>query len=194
MAGKIKNKRLFLALLLPEEALSFLSSLFQKLPGRPQAKENLHLTLFFFGQASSQEEGKIKEAFSKVALEEKPFTFSFADLSFFPSCSRPRGIWVKVGGRDEEDKKPPRPASGGWQKENRERYRKKDSSGEDYALLKLSLLTLSGGLNPDSTPASWCEKKEQKPKLSLKIAKRFFSCSLFGRPKYPQGDSFAGGC
>jgi 2'-5' RNA ligase len=102
MAGKIKNKRLFLALLLPEEALSFLSSLFQKLPGRPQAKENLHLTLFFFGQASSQEEGKIKEAFSKVALEEKPFTFSFADLSFFPSSGRPRGIWVKVGGRDEE--------------------------------------------------------------------------------------------
>ena len=102
MAGKIKNKRLFLALLLPEEALSFLSSLFQKLPGRPQAKENLHLTLFFFGQASSQEEGKIKEAFSKVALEEKPFTLSFADLSFFPSSGRPRGIWVKVGGRDEE--------------------------------------------------------------------------------------------
>ena len=102
MAVKIKNKRLFLALILPEEALSLLSSLSQKLPGRPQTKENLHLTLFFFGQVLSQEEGKIKEALSKVALEEKPFTLSFADLSFFPSCGRPRGIWVKVGGRDEE--------------------------------------------------------------------------------------------
>ena len=102
MAGKIKNKRLFLALLLPDEMVSFLVSLVKKLPGRPLPPDNFHLTLFFFGQASSQEEEKIKEAFSKVALEEKPFTLSFADLSFFPSCGRPRGIWVKVGGRDEK--------------------------------------------------------------------------------------------
>ena len=102
MAVKIKNKRFFLALLLPDEMISFLVSLVKKLPGRPLPPDNFHLTLFFFGQASSQEEGKIKEAFSKVALEEKPFTLSFADLSFFPGCGRPRGIWVKVGGRDEE--------------------------------------------------------------------------------------------
>ena len=82
--------------------ISFLVSLVKKLPGRPLPPDNFHLTLFFFGQAPSQEEGKIKEAFPKVALEEKPFTLSFADLSFFPSCGRPRGIWVKVGGRDEE--------------------------------------------------------------------------------------------
>ena len=102
MAVKTKNKRLFLALLLPDEMISSLVSLVKKLPGRPLPPDNFHLTLFFFGQASSQEEGKIKEAFSKVALEEKPFTLSFADLSFFPSSGRPRGIWVKVGGRDEE--------------------------------------------------------------------------------------------
>ena len=103
MAVKTKNKRLFLALILPDEMISFLVSLVKKLSGRPLPPNNFHLTLFFFDQVSSQEEEKIKEAFSKVALEEeKPFTLSFADLSFFPGCGRPRGIWVKVGGRDEE--------------------------------------------------------------------------------------------
>ena len=102
MTVKTKSKRLFLALLLPDEMISFLVSLVKKLPGRPLPPDNFHLTLFFFGQASSQEEGKIKEALSGAVLREKPFTLSFADLSFFPSCSRPRGIWVKVGGRDEE--------------------------------------------------------------------------------------------
>lgn len=100
MVGKIKNKRLFLALLLPDEMISFLVSLAKRLPGRPLPSENLHLTLFFFGQVSSQKEGKIKEALSEVALEEKPLALSFTDLSFFPSSGRPRGIWVKVGGRD----------------------------------------------------------------------------------------------
>jgi len=102
MVGKIKNKRLFLALLLPDEMISFLVSLAKRLPGRPLPSENLHLTLFFFGQVSSQEEGKIKEALSEAALEEKPLAFSFTDLSFFPSSGRPRGVWAKVGGRDEK--------------------------------------------------------------------------------------------
>lgn len=102
MVGKIKNKRLFLALLLPGEMISFLVSLAKRLPGWPLPSENLHLTLFFFGQVSSQKEGKIKEALSEVALEEKPLALSFTDLSFFPSSGRPRGIWVKVGGRDEK--------------------------------------------------------------------------------------------
>jgi len=102
MAGKIKNKRLFLALLLPEEIISFLVSLVKKLPGRPLPPDNFHLTLFFFGQVLIQEEEKIKGALSGAVLREKPFTLSFADLSFFPGCGRPRGIWVKVGGRDEE--------------------------------------------------------------------------------------------
>lgn len=102
MTVKTKSKRLFLALLLPDEMVSFLVSLAKKLPGRPLPPDNLHLTLFFFGQASSQEEGKIKEALSGAVLREKPFILSSADFSFFPSCGRPRGIWMKVGGRDEE--------------------------------------------------------------------------------------------
>ena len=102
MTVKTKSKRLFLALLLPDEMISFLVSLVKKLPGRPLPPDNFHLTLFFFGQVSSQEEGKIKETLSGAVLKEKPFTLSFADLSFFPSSGRPRGIWVKVGGRDEE--------------------------------------------------------------------------------------------
>ena len=102
MAVKTKSKRLFLALLLPDEMISFLVSLVKKLPGRSLPPDNFHLTLFFFGQASSQEEEKIKKVLSGAVLKEKPLTFSFADLSFFPGCGRPRGIWVKVGGRDKE--------------------------------------------------------------------------------------------
>ena len=101
MVGKIKNKRLFLALLLPDEMISFLVSLAKRLPGRPLPSENLHLTLFFFDQVSSQEEGKIKEALSEVALEGKPLALSLAGLSFFPNFGRPRGIWVQVCGQDE---------------------------------------------------------------------------------------------
>ncbi len=101
MAGKIKNKRLFLALLLPDEVISFLSSLAKKLPGRFLPPENLHLTLFFFGQVGEEKAGEIEEVLSKAAWEEKPFVISLSDLSFFPNFSRPRGIWVKVGGQDE---------------------------------------------------------------------------------------------
>jgi len=101
MAGKIKNKRLFLALLLPDEMISFLSSLVKKLPGRFLPPENLHLTLFFFGQVGEEKAGEIEEVISKEVWEEKPFVISLSDLSFFPNFGRPRGIWVKVGGQDE---------------------------------------------------------------------------------------------
>jgi len=102
MVGKIKNKRLFLAFLLPDEMIFFLVSLVKKLPGRSLPPDNFHLTLFFFGQLLGQEEEKIKEVLSEAVLKEKPFTLSFTDLSFFPGSGRPQGIWIKVGGRNEE--------------------------------------------------------------------------------------------
>ncbi|MBP8591013.1 RNA 2',3'-cyclic phosphodiesterase [Candidatus Shapirobacteria bacterium] len=96
-----KNKRLFLALLLPEEITSLFSSLTERLPGHPLVLENFHLTLFFFGPKGKEEERKIEEVLFWVVAKEKPLTLSLAGLSFFPSSGRPRGVWAKIAGQDE---------------------------------------------------------------------------------------------
>ncbi len=60
--------------------------------------ENIHLTLTFLGDIKPAEIGAINEAVADAAGGFAPFGLTLRGLGLFPGATRPRVMWVGVGG------------------------------------------------------------------------------------------------
>jgi 2'-5' RNA ligase len=91
--------RCFLAIELPEEAKKELSRIQKEIAGsnvkmKLVEKENLHLTLKFFGEVSDYQVNKIKELLKQVRFEK--FQANLGISGVFPSSSFIRVVWVSL--------------------------------------------------------------------------------------------------
>lgn len=61
---------------------------------KPVEDENLHITLIFIGEISDIQAELVKEALGEVSFP--TFTAHLKGVGCFPSCNRPRVIWIGV--------------------------------------------------------------------------------------------------
>lgn len=88
--------RLFSAIEIPEEAKKSISDITHKIDTKALvkwvARDNLHITLKFFGEVESST--PLLNIFKDIGKTFKPFTISLSGLGAFPSKSRVRVLWV----------------------------------------------------------------------------------------------------
>jgi len=60
------------------------------------AKENIHITLYFFGNVEEKILPLIREVVENAVSMVEPFSVEISGISAFPSLSRPRVFWVGV--------------------------------------------------------------------------------------------------
>ncbi len=95
--------RLFVAIELPNEIKAQLASL-QKELRQAQAEvswtkpENLHLTLKFLGEVSSERVKLIEQACLEATRGCKPLLLTTQETGFFPNARRPRVVWAGLQG------------------------------------------------------------------------------------------------
>lgn len=102
-----KKIRTFLAIDLPEEIKSELGKIQKRL--RPKIEgvrwtrpEGIHLTLKFFGNVAGDDCGSISEAVKSAITGVKPLNLELGTIGAFPGPTRPRVIWIGVGGQTKE--------------------------------------------------------------------------------------------
>ena len=61
---------------------------------KPVKKQNIHLTLKFFGEVKDNQTSKIAEALSRISFN--PFKLSLNNLGFFPNEKRIRVLWISA--------------------------------------------------------------------------------------------------
>lgn len=95
--------RAFIAIELPtivqqhlDQAVAELSQKMAGMPVRWLPAVNIHLTLKFLGDVSSQNLEILKEMLQTEAISHKSFEFSIGGLGAFPSMHRPRVIWTAI--------------------------------------------------------------------------------------------------
>ena len=100
--------RAFVAIELTDEAQTALLRLQSRLkPLAPPhsvrwtAIQNIHLTLHFLGDISTDAVEKIGEALNSVASAYRPFSLTLGRLGCFPNTRRPRIIWTGVMGETD---------------------------------------------------------------------------------------------
>jgi len=90
------SQRLFVAIDMPASTAELLEDLDPKLPGvRWTTREQLHLTLAFFGQVAEPNEQVLKEKLS--AIEFHSFFLPIIGPGTFPPKGPPKIIWIGVG-------------------------------------------------------------------------------------------------
>ena len=90
-------KRLFVAVNLPEETKDILveyQEKYKEVPGTWTKKENLHITLVFYGNASDKELEEIKKVVKEVVSLHKSFAVKLSKIAYGPSPSMARMIWT----------------------------------------------------------------------------------------------------
>ena len=97
--------RLFAALTLPEALVDRLVSVQRGLDSQWPAKsvrwvrrEQLHLTVRFYGNVSTELAPALSEALRAACAGASPLSLAIAGLGAFPSPSRPRVLWAGVTG------------------------------------------------------------------------------------------------
>ena len=96
--------RIFIAIHLPDDVRTVLTSLEDRLKARrhPFVKwvdpESVHLTLKFLGNVAVESIPQVIEAMSGVARLHACFRLQVAGTGAFPSWQRPQVVWVGVGG------------------------------------------------------------------------------------------------
>lgn len=97
--------RSFIAIELSEAAQAALAALQQRLKDvvppntvRWMAPKNIHLTLHFLGDITSDDTAKVAEALQHSTQRHQPFSLRLEGLGCFPNPRRPRIVWVGVGG------------------------------------------------------------------------------------------------
>ncbi|HRZ37523.1 MAG TPA: RNA 2',3'-cyclic phosphodiesterase [Candidatus Paceibacterota bacterium] len=97
--------RLFAALTLPEALVDRLVSLQRILDSHWPARsvrwvrrEQLHLTLRFYGNVPSEEAPALTEALRVACAGTRPLSLAIAGLGAFPNTRRPRVLWAGVTG------------------------------------------------------------------------------------------------
>lgn len=102
----MKTKRVFLAIPCEPVDLVFerrqqLQSLLPDYRIRWVGKESLHLTLFFFGNISTQQVSAIQDAFFVAKDRLQSFSFTINSPGIFSSGNEPRVIWLGVETSDK---------------------------------------------------------------------------------------------
>ena len=95
--------RTFIAIELPEEIQAAIAALQDELRlARAEVSwtkpENIHLTLKFLGEAEEQLIAQVTSACLETAAATAPFTLHVEEAGAFPNASRPRVLWVGLGG------------------------------------------------------------------------------------------------
>ena len=97
--------RLFAALTLPEALVDRLISVQRILDDRWPARsvrwvrrEQLHLTLRFYGNVPPEQAPALTEALRAACAETRPLSLALAGLGAFPNTRRPRVLWAGVTG------------------------------------------------------------------------------------------------
>jgi 2'-5' RNA ligase len=86
-------KRLFAAIDLPERIIDDICATYQAIPGaRWMREEQLHLTLRFYGETSTDQEESLMKALAKITLP--PFFLSLKGTGFFPPRKEARILWI----------------------------------------------------------------------------------------------------
>jgi len=100
-----KRHRIFIAINLPEEVkreLAKFSDRYPELPAKWTNKDNLHITLEFLGDLTSQEIGDTCEIVKEVAKRHTPFQISLSKILYGPPKKNPpKMVWVE-GKKSEE--------------------------------------------------------------------------------------------
>lgn len=102
-----KKIRTFLAIELPAEIKAELSKIQKRLKPKIEGvrwtrPEGIHLTLKFFGYLMGDDCRKISDA-AKAGIEGvKPFTLELGTIGAFPGPTKPRVIWIGIGGQTKE--------------------------------------------------------------------------------------------
>lgn len=63
-------------------------------PARWSRPENLHVTLVFLGNTSTEELEEVKRAAAAVAQRHQPFSLSFSEIVYGPTPNKPRMVWA----------------------------------------------------------------------------------------------------
>ena len=97
--------RLFIAIEIPAEIKSQISSLIQDLKAsnadvRWEQVEKLHITLKFLGDTEEELLPKIVLLLDEVAAKSSRFSLTYSGLGCFPNKREPRIIWVGTENRD----------------------------------------------------------------------------------------------
>jgi len=94
----MSKRRLFLAINLPENIknkLLIYQKQWEDLPVRKVPKLNLHITLIFLGDTSTDQMYNIIKTSKHIAKKHKPFKINLQKILFGPSDKSPRMIWVE---------------------------------------------------------------------------------------------------
>lgn len=65
---------------------------------RPVRRQNLHVTLKFYGDIDQESATELSRGFDDIARRTRPFDWSLCGTGAFPSIARPSVVWV--GARD----------------------------------------------------------------------------------------------
>jgi 2'-5' RNA ligase len=97
--------RLFIALELPHDVLAALQAMQDRLRGRAPREtirwtrpEGIHLTLKFLGETPAAKQPAITAAMQQAAAGYAPLHLHAAGLGCFPNTTRPRVVWIGLGG------------------------------------------------------------------------------------------------
>ncbi|MCK9230446.1 MAG: RNA 2',3'-cyclic phosphodiesterase [Syntrophales bacterium] len=98
-----QSMRMFIAVELPGPVVDYLEMVQNRLKGRLGgvrwvAPSSIHLTLKFLGDTDSGLLEILSRAVRKHTDSQKTITLSLAEVGVFPDVTRPRTIWVGLGG------------------------------------------------------------------------------------------------
>jgi len=102
-----KKIRTFLAIDLPKEIKDELDKIQNRLKPKVEGvrwtrPDGIHLTLKFFGYVVGDDHSSISAAVKSAIKGIKPFTLELGTIGAFPGPTRPRVIWIGIGGQIKE--------------------------------------------------------------------------------------------
>jgi 2'-5' RNA ligase len=101
-----KKIRTFLAIELPHEIKNELGKIQKRLKPKIEGvrwtrPEGIHLTLKFFGSVPGNDHANISNAARAAIKGVKPFSLELGTIGAFPGPTRPRVIWIGIGGQTQ---------------------------------------------------------------------------------------------
>jgi 2'-5' RNA ligase len=101
-----KKMRTFLAIDLPDQIKAELDKIQKRLKPKIEGvrwtrPEGIHLTLKFFGWVLGEDCANISNTVKTAIKGVKPFTLELGTIGAFPGPTRPRVIWIGLGGQSE---------------------------------------------------------------------------------------------
>ena len=103
----METERLFLAITLPESVRSRLGENVRLVSQRTERvrwvpRENIHITLKFFGEMSAERKASIVTTMEGVAAKLRPFTLSVTGVKIVRRRRKPQMVWATVADADEQ--------------------------------------------------------------------------------------------